>query len=69
MTSSTESATGDARRTGVLDGIVAAGLWAVVVAAGAVLFSIATLAVVHVDDRYGVGAAGGVWMGLSSALR
>ena len=44
-------------------------MWAVAVAAVAVLVSIATLAVVHVDDRYGVGAAGGVWMGLSSALR
>ncbi len=26
-------------------------------------------AVVHVDDRYGVRAASGVWIGLSSALR
>ena len=69
MTSATENSTGDARATGVRDGVLAVGLWAVVVAAGAVLLSIATLAVVHIDDRYGVGAAGGVWMGLSSALR
>jgi hypothetical protein len=41
----------------------------VLVVAGAVLLSVGVLAAVHVDDRYGVGAAAGVWMGLSSALR
>ena len=41
----------------------------VLVVAGAVLLSVVVLAAVHVDDRYGVSAASGVWMGLSSALR
>ena len=36
---------------------------------GAVILAVVLLAVVHVDDRYGVSAAGGVWMGLSSALQ
>ena len=40
-----------------------------VVVAGLVLLAVLVLAIVHVDDRYGVSAASGVWMGLSSALR
>ena len=35
--------------------------------AGATFLVVATLAAVHVDDRYGVGAASGVWMGLTAA--
>ena len=36
---------------------------------GGVVLATLVLAAVHVDDRYGVGAASGVWMGLGSALR
>jgi hypothetical protein len=35
----------------------------------ATFLAVATLAVVHVDDRYGVSAASGVWMGLTAAVR
>lgn len=42
---------------------------AVLALALAVLLAVGLLAAVHVDDRYGVGAASGVWMGLSAALR
>jgi len=49
-----------------IERVVAAVL---VVVAGLVLAAVALLAVVHVDDRYGVSAASGVWMGLSSALQ
>src|SRR5438105_1163517 len=41
---------------------------AVVVAWSAATFAaVALLAILHVDDRYGVGAASGVWMGLAAA--
>jgi hypothetical protein len=40
----------------------------VVVAWSAIVVAmVAALAVVHVDDRYGVSAASGVWMGLAAA--
>ena len=35
--------------------------------AGAIVTIVAVLAVVHADDRFGVGAASGVWMGLTAA--
>ena len=44
------------------------GAAVVVVLAAAVAIAVAVLAIIHVDDRYGVSAASGVWMGLSSAL-
>lgn len=47
-----------------LDRISTAGL---LLFAGATFLVVATLAAVHVDDRYAVGAASGVWMGLTAA--
>jgi Glycosyltransferase family 87 len=43
-------------------GAVAVGVW---IAAG--LAAVGLLAAVHVDDRYGVSAASGVWIGLTAA--
>jgi hypothetical protein len=44
-------------------------LAALVAWAAVIVVMVAVLAVVHVDDRYGVSAASGVWMGLAAAAR